>query len=296
MKTAKGTLRALVLVTACSTLGLAGAGRLAADTQLLDLPGDHSMVRYTPGALARASTVQTWMGYLAEDYSYWSRRPTRLGAIVIDREQWVEMEIVQPYGLPASLGGGRVALPAYGDEDTVSRWRKLLGGTLPMATDSPVRGTADEAASLLAADNLGQLEVARQLVPISGLHPQESWVTDVLAHLTVLSALERFDPAAGSDLALFYEQLARVPAGPLSEYRDGLGFPEWLAFQARFFQAAEAIAGQERRPLRALVKLEQKHGGRLSGAALYAEYPELPGLLAPSAGSAPVQPSYVTPD
>ncbi|MBZ0111993.1 MAG: hypothetical protein K8J08_06010 [Thermoanaerobaculia bacterium] len=296
MKTAKGTVRRIVVAAACLSMGLAGAGRLAADTQLLDLPGDHSMVRYTPGALARASTVQTWMGYIAEDYSTWSKRPTRLGAIVIDREQWVEMEIVQPYGLPASLGGGRIALPAYGDEDTVRRWRKLLGGTLPMATDSPVRGTADEAASLLAADHLGHLEVARQLVPISGLHPQESWVTDVLAHLTVLSALDRFSPAAGADLALFYQQLARVPAGPLSEYRDGLGFPEWLAFQARFFQAAEAIASQERKPLRALIRLEQKHGGRLTAAALYAEYPQLPGLLAPPATTAPVQPSYVTPD
>ena len=98
----------------------------AAQNQLVDLPGDQAMVRYIPGALARASNVQRWLGYIAEDFSTWSKRPTRLAALVMDREQWESMELRQPYGLPATLGSGRIALPAYGDDGTVTRWRELV--------------------------------------------------------------------------------------------------------------------------------------------------------------------------
>ncbi len=268
----------------------------AAQNQLLDLPGDHAMVRYAPGALARASNVQRWMTHLAQDFSQWSKRPTRLAALVIDREQWEGMEFRQPYGLPSSLGGGRIALPAFGDDATVERWRRLLGGALPMSSETAVRGSQEEVASLQAADHLGQLEVARQLIPIAGLHPQEPWITEVLSHLTVLSALKRYDPASASDLALYYQQLALVPTGSLDAYRNGLDFPQWLAFQARFYRAAEAIAQQEKRPMKAMVRLEKKKGGRLDAAVLFAAYPDLPGLLATPLESAPVQPTYGSTD
>ena len=265
-----------------------------ADNRLLDLPGEYCMVRYTPGTLARASSVQGWLDGMALDFSSWSKRPTYLAAILIDREQWKTMEITQPYGLPASLGGGRIALPAYGDEGTVTRWRKLLGGALPVSSESTFQGSAEEAASLLAADHLGQLEIARQLVPIAGLHPQESWITEVLAHLTVISAMGNYNRASQSDLALYYQQLGLVPTGTLDSYQDGLAFPQWLAFQARFFRAAESIAKVERRPMKALTKLENKNDGRLDAAIMFSTYPDLPGLLANPVSSAPVQPTYAT--
>ena len=104
---------------------------------LLDVGDMFALVRYSPGALDRASHVQRRFALLAEDFRKWSKQPVPLSVVLLSRTDWEALDLAVPYGLPAHLANGEVALCAWGDLGTVNLWRSLLGGELPANRGPP---------------------------------------------------------------------------------------------------------------------------------------------------------------
>ena len=230
---------------------------------LLNLRGARSQLRYTPGALDRAAHVQARLDTLAEDFAAWSGKRFALQGFVLGPEDWAAGEFGAPYGLPERTGPESVAVPAWGDEQTVALWRDLLGGSLPWSAGMPVRGTQDEAASLALSDLLLQTELARLFLDRAGVSGEPGWVEEVLAQSVALAAFHSHEANRIAEIEDVYARLAAVPAGR-------------LAHEARCFAAARIVVAKDglRTPKR-LLKLARGQGGRIGAGDLVARYPEL---------------------
>jgi hypothetical protein len=230
---------------------------------LLNLRGIQTHVRYSPGALDRAAHVQLRLETLAEDFAAWSGQQLPFQGYVLGPEDWAAAQFDVPYGLPKRTGPESVAVPAWGDDQTVARWRVLLGGPLPWGTGQPVRGTPEEAASLALSDLLLQAELARMFLERTGVRGEPGWVGEVLAQSVALTAFHSHEAERIPEIEEVYAHLAATPGGQFAE-------------AARGFDAARILVAKDglRTPKR-LLKLARDNGGRIGVGDLVARYPEL---------------------
>jgi hypothetical protein len=253
---------------------------LARWPELLLLPGRAADLRYSPDALDRAAQVQRRLEEIAETLKAVAGEPVRLGALVLDREAWEKAQPGRVWGLPTHTGALVFALAAEGDDETVRRMRALTGGWLPPLAGEPFRGTAEEAASLAAADSLLQLEVATAFLEERHLRGEEPWVGALLAQLVARLAWERTDAGQVTAVADLFDRMA-LTAGRgrplrLADYRRGLPLEEDLAFQAAFLRGADLLWVElgERGAARFLQRLLRAHLA-VPRATLEKELPEL---------------------
>ena len=247
---------------------------------LLTLDSGAVQVRYSPGSLERASKIHDLLYELVTSYTGWSRTRVLPMALVLDRDQWETRQSPRPYGLPVVIAPGQVALPAFGDEGTISLWRGYLDGWLPMAQGNVFGGQLDEASSLLAADYLGYVEVSKSLIERGGFKTDEAWILDMASHIQAVTGAGRVRSEAVFALTTFFQRLARANEGEavsLGAYADGVSFARWLWFQGRFQEAALIIVDADGgRSMKRLRKIQGKSPDDLvTRGALLKRYPAL---------------------
>ena len=86
----------------------------SASPLLLDLSGQAASIRYSPGALDRASKVQDYVEWMVEDFDSWSKERIPLGIYILSPEDWQGIGLREPYGVPTPMGGRGLAVPAWG--------------------------------------------------------------------------------------------------------------------------------------------------------------------------------------
>ena len=254
-------------------LALLPAG-LAAESEapyLLALEGPPATVRYSPGSLDRADRVQRRLVRLVSETGHRKLRQQLVVAELLRAEEWRQSGLAQPYGLPAISGTGSLALPAWGEPETVALWRGLLDGWLPSSPGTPLRGTPEEAASLEAADLVGEVEASRIILAKLGLTGSRPWVDDLLACTLAVSAVMRGEPGRWAEVRQLHNRLAARPEAARDERLRRL---RWVA-------AAERIGAEtDKIPSKPLFKLANKSKGPLAAAKLIERYPWLAEMLA----------------
>ncbi|MDH3744099.1 MAG: hypothetical protein OES47_03240 [Acidobacteriota bacterium] len=243
---------------------------------LLDLPAtraNSASIRYTPGSLDRASHVQARLGFLVHDFGRWTGYKLPLHAYLLSRREWEAIGVRIPYGLPVRLPDGGLVLSAWGDAQMVALWRDLLDGDLPALEGTPLRGTSEEASSLLGLDLLAQVEAARTLVARAGFAAAEPKIHDLLAHTLAAGAFGRHEAARLDDIVTVFERLETAVIednSPNSELRL------LLRVQARTFRAASRLlAARGEDGVKALFKLAKKKDGALDAPTLRKKFPEI---------------------
>lgn len=271
-----------VVLAACEPLG---AQTIRPDDgkplpYLLDVGDRYALVRYSPGALDRASHVHRRFSLLAEDFQKWSKRPVSLSGVLLSRTDWEALDLAVPYGLPAHLRNGEVAVCAWGDQGTVRMWRSLLGGELPQIEGHPLYGTQLEASSLLLADLLAQGVAARALLNRAGFGQVHPEVLNLAAHVVALAASHRHEPLSLGEIKRVYSMTSPAPKTAGSSDLDS----PWrarLAGERPYYEAAEALIaerGVSKAP-KALLGLLRRDPARATPARLAEKFPELRGLL-----------------
>ncbi len=242
---------------------------------LLDVGDLRALVRYSPGALDRASHVQFRLALLAEDFAKWSGQAVPLSAVLLSRTDWEALDLAVPYGLPARLSNGEVALSAWGDSGTVSLWRGFLGGGLPVLEGYPLYGTKDEASSLLLTDLLAQGVAARALLEragFSGAHPD---VLNFAAHVVALAASHRHEPLSLGEVRRVYSVAPEPVPGAQPSWRSR------LAREGTYHRAADALIARRggAKAAKATLKMLRKNTASLTPRQIADRFPEVTGLL-----------------
>ncbi|MFN7942895.1 MAG: hypothetical protein U0X73_15000 [Thermoanaerobaculia bacterium] len=211
---------------------------------LLDLHGEVP-ARYTPGALDRAANVQERLQVLLLALASVARRPAPLELLVLSPEDWTAGGFSRPYGLPETRGAAVIAVAAWGDASTVALAKELLGEPLPALGGSPLRGTEDEAASLVFSDALVEVEAARRFLALEGATWSEPWIGEVLAHLAARVGFEHGEAGRMPAIATLFDRAGARHAGPaahhLEDWRAGLPLAEDLWYQALFLRGADLL-------------------------------------------------------
>lgn len=239
---------------------------------LLPMSGDRASVRYTPGALDRSANLQRRLELLTRYFERWGGEHVEVLVFVLGRTEWEQAGFNVTYGLPVRVGETALAVPAEGDPGTVELWQTLLDGRLPRIAGTPIRGTPEEAASLLVSDLLAQTLCAEILVDSTGLAGDAFWVRGVLTHLISWMMAERLGTDRPEDVVTLYEQFLRWHAPRTLSVRDyghDVVLADWLYFQAQFLEGARAVyakAGKE--SLKKMIKLKKKGGGTLASEDL----------------------------
>ncbi|MCB9378352.1 MAG: hypothetical protein H6511_06260 [Holophagales bacterium] len=247
---------------------------------LLDLPGQATTIHYSPGALDRAARVQERAELLASVFHKVDQRPMPMEIWVLEREDWTAAGLARPYGVPETVGEGWFALPAWGDPDQVRTMTRLLGGSPPVASSVPLRGTAEEAATLTVADEMFQLQAAADFGRRVGLVGDRPWVDGVLAHLVARIAFERFEPGRMLGIVSTFDRFTARFGGQASrradDYQEGLPLESDLWYQAQFLRGADVlwVKEGENGSVRYLYKVIQR-GTPLPAAELERAYPAL---------------------
>lgn len=243
---------------------------------LLDLPvtpDRAAAVRYTPGSLDRAAHVQNRYSLLADDFNRWGGRRLPLLVVLLSREDWQRLGVQLPFGFPVRLPNGTVMLAAWGDGGTVELWQQLLAEGLPALDGTPIRGTTEEAASLLITDLLGQVEAARGLLSRGGFGSPQPRIADLMAHTLALSAVLNHDRGRLGLLDDLYRQLETAPA-EIPGADPTLG--GWLRYQGDAYRAARTLAVKRgNASAKQLLKLARKKDGTLMPDDLRKRFPEL---------------------
>jgi hypothetical protein len=261
--------------------------------RLLLLPAAGCDVRYSPGSLDRAATVQEWLCELAAGAARSVRRATPLEVLLLAREEWGEAALPCVFGVPCVVGPGVLALPSAGDAGTVALWTDTLGA-LPVLSGTPFVGSVEEVASLAPADALAAALAARELAAAAGFVVEEPWLIELLGHALYLDATRRGGTGRGEAAAAFWSAAGALPpaaagaaspgpppsiagslpsiAGPLPSIAGPLRVE--LRRQAALFAAAAELAGRARHlPGRQLWRLQEKGGGVLRAADLREQWP-----------------------
>lgn len=242
------------------------AAETAETPYLLALEGPPATVRYSPGSLDRADRVQRRLTRLVAETGHRKLRQPLLVVELLRAEEWRQTGLAEPYGLPAISGAGSLALPAWGEAETVTLWRRLLDGWLPSIPGTPLRGSPAEAASLEGADLVGEVEASRIVLSRLGLSGSEPWVDDLLACALAISALRRNEPGRWAEVRQLYSLLAARPEA-LRDERLG---------RLRFVAAAERIGAESGKlPAKPLLKMAAKSRGPLPAEDLLQRYPWL---------------------
>ncbi len=286
-KTRSVVLFSVVALIACTTAisGVEADDRLPpreiydppAEFLLLQLVGDATDTRYTPGSLDRSANLQVRLELLARAFAKWADVDLGLRAFVLGREEWERAGYPVPYGMPVRVGKAGLAAPARGDDGTIQLWSGLLGGRLPVQPGIPIMGTPEEAATMLTADVIGQLLVSQMLVDELDLTGDERWVRGVASHVVSSGLVGRIEPGRSSALDIFFATFAqRHPLGTLStrDDLDDLGLEDWLWFQAQYYFGARTLLVKEsgKDAVKRLRKMRKKNGGTLRADALLGRY------------------------
>lgn len=254
---------------------------------LLDLPGDRVSVRYSHGSLDRAVQLQDSFDLLVEDFRGWTRAKVNLVILLLSREEWKDSGLGYPYGMSEAAGGRGLALPSWGDDDTVELWRGLLGTRLPTQPDQPMRGTPEQTASLAVADLIGAIDAARILLRATGIKGDKHWVDGVLSQVVVLSHIQSHHADRLPDVRMVLGDLASRGGGagshPLSLAIASPPLATRLWFESQFFAGAALLSSPScKYPAKAIFKQARKSGGLIQAADLLAECPELGAWLSSS--------------
>ena len=247
---------------------------LAAESEapyLLALEGPPATVRYSPGSLDRADRVQRRLVRLVAETGHRKLRQQLVVAELLRADEWRQSGLAEPFGLPAISGTGSLALPAWGEPETVALWRGLLDDWLPSSPGTLLRGTPEEAASMEAADLVGEVEASRIILAKLGLTGDQPWVDDLLACTLAVSAVMRGEPGRWAEVRQLHTRLAARPEAARDERLRRL---RWVA-------AAERIGAEKGKiPSRPLFKLANKSKGPLAAERLLERYPWLAETLA----------------
>jgi hypothetical protein len=212
---------------------------------LLFLPGRFCEVHYVPGSLDRAAYLQQRIDRIAEALAPLATAPPVPRARVLDAEHWAAGGYARAWGLPEATGPLEFAVAAEGDTATVARMRDLTGGFLPRLAGEPLRGSADEAASLIVADAILQTELAAGWARRIGVRGGEPWVDGVVTQLLARLAWELTDPGQMPNVADLFDRIAVAHGGlrtrRLEDYRAGLPLEEELWYQAQFLRGADRL-------------------------------------------------------
>jgi hypothetical protein len=233
------------------------------------MEGPPVTVRYSPGSLDRADQVQRRLSRLVMEMGHRKLKQPLLVVDLLQAREWRQSGLAEPYGLPAISATGSLALPAWGEPETVALWRRLLDGWLPSSSVPPLRGSIEEAASLEGADLVGEVEASRIVLAKLGLSGSEPWVDDLLACALAVSATQRHEPGRRAEVRQVHSRLAARPEAARDERLSRL----------RFIAAAERIGVESGKlPARPLLKMAAKSRAPLAAEELLARYPWLAGL------------------
>lgn len=271
-----------VLLTALGVGALLAAPPLAADPNLpylLTLNGELCPVRYSPGGLDRAAHVQMRLSVIASDFSHWGTQPYGFQAYVLGPEDWAGGKLRRPYGLPERTGTHSFATAAWGDDQSVALWKKLMGGDLPWGGDMPVRGTPEEAASLSLADLMLGIEIARTFVEGEHLSGDQPWIAPLMTHTVALQAFASHENVRLEEIASVWSRLSVKGLPSLAACAAPDGMTTALACEARFYSGAQVLLAKDGlKTVRHIMKLTKKRG--LSEATLVKDFPGLADWLA----------------
>jgi hypothetical protein len=291
----------LALTLAAGHASLADvAGQRTVDLPLLlDLPGDLAPVRYTPGALDRAASVQKRFELLAQEFARTRFRAVAVVVYVLSPEDWAAGALANPYGEPEALGTDALVVPAWADGEMVDRVRGWLGGEIPVSVGLPLLATREEAGALGVMDILAQIAGARLLAKRAHFVGDRDWITPVIGHLVARLAWDRFEPGRIREIAAQVDAMAaqdRTPGGhTLVDWNENLPLPQRAWFEARFMRAADLIVtAKGARAARKILNRDIAEIEPITEALLLKKYPALAGWLAESF-AAPAQPEAATP-
>jgi hypothetical protein len=261
-------------------------GRRTVDLPLLlDLPGDLASVRYTPGTLDRAASVQARFELLADEFTRTRYLAAAVVFYVLSPEDWEAAGLVNEYGEPQALGTDALVVPAWADAEMVARVGRWLGGEAPKSAGLPLLATREEAGALGVSDLLAQVAVARLLATRANLRGDAVWIAPVMAHVVARLAWDKFEPGRMPEIARLFDAMAaqdKTAGGhPQSGWDEALPLPERAWFEARFLRAADLIV-LKKGPRGARKLLNQAVTGTqpLSQAVLFKEVPALADWLA----------------
>ncbi len=277
-------LSAVILLAQTSTTA---ALAQSASPLLLDLSGSLASIRYSPGSLDRASRVQDHVEKMVEDFDSWSKEKISLGIYLLSFEDWVQIGLQDTYGMPSPMGGRGLALPAWGNPETVALWKGLMQSRLPTIPDPSIsisRGTPDELASLLVADVIAIAELARIQLVSAGFRGDKPWVDDVVAHTMALSGILLHKDQRLPEVRMIYNSLSAAGGGSkahsLAESESPTSIQTKLWFDAQCFTAASIVAESGgKQPAKQILRLAKKNGGVIRASDLVSSFPGLDGWL-----------------
>ena len=274
--------RGLALLT-CGLMATPIAAQLATSTQIgADLPslsGSSAIVRYVPGYLDRASHVLRRVDLVASDLTKRGREPLPLVALVVPRELWEGASLGRPYGLPVTISGMTIVVPAEGDQAVVEQWKRWLGSDLPGLRGRPLHGTPEGASALAIADLFLQREIGGLFALRHGLVGADPWILGVLSHLVALVVFDHYEPSRMLEIEAVYRRLESQVLLPLDLSGEELpvrAVESWLHSQAGYFAAALSVyQAHGSRSLQRVLKEARKGDGNLDGHRLVRLFPEL---------------------
>lgn len=268
----------LAAVTLC---GAATAIAQSASPLLLDLPGQLALIRYSPGALDRATRVQDQVEAMVENFDSWSKEKIPLGIFLLSPEDWQNTGLQSPFGLPTPMGGRGLALPAWGTESAVELWQSLLESPLPtMPSPSVSRGSPEELASVLVADLMAVPRIARIQLKAAGYRSESQWVEGVAGHIVALSGvLTNKDPRL-PEMRIVYASLEAAGGGSRAHALDELdavgSLQDEMWFEAQYFNAASiATEAEGKQGAKKMLRQAQKSGKAIRSADLFSIFPGL---------------------
>ncbi len=242
---------------------------------LLTLPGNRVEVQYTPGSLDRAARLQTRLQLVTRTFSRKADQELSVVVYMLSREEWEQAGYPVSYGIPVRVGTQGIAVPAAGDEGTVTLWKGLLQGALPQVRGLPLRGTPEQASTMVMADLMSQLLVSEILVDVTGLTGDAPWVRGLMTHTSFLYGIRQHDPGRTGDLDVMYRRLAQASGNQRWSARDygpELALADWMWFQAALHFGAQTILDEEGKgTLKKLRKVGRKEKG-LEGDSLLLRY------------------------
>ncbi len=279
--------RGLALL-ACGLLAAPIAAQLGTSAQVwADMPslrGSVAIVRYVPGYLDRASHVLRRVDLVASDLTKRGRKPFPVIVLVVPRELWEGVSLGRPYGLPVTVSGMTIVVPAEGDQAVAEQWKQWLGSDLPKLRGRPLRGTPEGASALAIADLFLQREIAGLFAFRQGLVGADPWIQGVLSHLVALVIFDRYETSRMQEIELVYQRLeSQIPLrlDLLGEEASARPVESWLHSQAEYFATALSIyRAHGSKALQRVLKEARKGDGNLDSRRLVRLIPELSKWLA----------------
>jgi len=296
-----GFLRALALSLALFHFAPAAgradvAGRRTVDLPLLlDLPGDLAPVRYTPGALDRAASVQARFELLNEEFARTRFKATAVVFYVLSPEDWRAAGLRNGFGEPEALGTDALAVPAWADDELIGRVKRWLGREVPLPAGLPLLATREEAGALGISDLLAQIACARLLARRANLRGDAPWIAPVMAHVVARLAWDRFEPGRMPEIAALFDAMAAQDPTPgghaLPGWDETLPLPQRAWYETRFLRAADLIVtAKGSRAARKILNQAITGTRPLAEADLFHEVPALASWAAQSFAAEPAAP------